>query len=541
VSGGLIRASRNQCLCGAGFLFFPVIFFSCSYILLLSTFNVLFFRNYFQYLNVCFSFCRCDMTFPLDEILPLLEHAVSGYQVPVVDLIAAQTRDPFKILVATMLSARTRDEVTASASRRLFARAGTVEQLARLSVEELEKLIYPVGFFRNKAKFLSKLPAVLRRQFNGVVPQDIDSLLTLPGVGRKTANLVVAVAFNKPAICVDTHVHRIMNIWGYVQTATPLQTEMALRQKLPEQYWIGINALLVAFGQGTCKPVRPHCDRCVIVAQCPKIGVTPRTVNQRPLVDCPAGMRFVSWNVNGLRAALKNGFLTALRDLNADIVALQEIKIQPDQLPDTLQSIEGYQLFWNPARKKGYSGTAVFTKMDPLQVWYGLGLPQFDEEGRVLTLEFADFYLVNSYSPNAQPELKRLAFKQDFNRALLAHMDRLSQKKSVVLCGDLNVAHKEIDLANPKKNVKNPGFSEQERAWMDEVSTAGYIDTFRKFNSSPAQYTWWSYRFNARAKNIGWRIDYFIVDRASDARVVGAAIHDDVTGSDHCPVSVVFR
>lgn len=167
--------------------------------------------------------------------------------------------------------------------------------------------------------------------------------------------------------------------------------------------------------------------------------------------------------------------------------------------------------------------------------------PQFDDEGRVLTLEYPDFYLINTYSPNAQPELKRLAFKQEFNRTLLAYMDRLRSEKTVVLCGDLNVAHKEIDLANPKANVKNPGFSEQERAWMDELIAAGYVDTFRQFNQEAGQYTWWSYRFNARAKNIGWRIDYFIVDGSSRDRVLEAAIHGEITGSDHCPVSLLFR
>jgi len=482
------------------------------------------------------------MPFPLETILPLLEREVSSYQVPVVDLIAAQTRDPFKILVATLLSARTKDEVTATASRRLFARAGTPYELERLTVEELETLIYPVGFFRNKAKFLSRLPAALKDRFGGAVPQDLDSLLTLPGVGRKTANLVMAVAFHRPAICVDTHVHRIMNIWGVVRTTTPLQTEMALQQILPERYWIRINAILVAFGQGTCTPVRPHCDQCVIEKWCPKIGVTPRTVDKKSSGhNGPAAKKFISWNVNGLRAAWKNGLLEVLRDLDADIVALQEIKIHPDQLPDPLRQVDGYQVFWNPAKKKGYAGTAVLTKTAPLRVWHGLDSPLLDEEGRVLTLEFADFYFINVYAPNAQPELRRLAFKQDFNRTLLAHMDRLSRDKSLVLCGDLNVAHKEIDLANPKANVRNPGFSEQERAWMDAVIAAGYIDTFRKFDPSPARYTWWSYRFNARAKNIGWRIDYFLVDRASEGRVVDAAILDDVIGSDHCPVSMIFR
>ena len=483
------------------------------------------------------------MVFPIDEVIALLEREVRGYAVPVVDLIAAQTRDPFKVLVATILSARTKDEATAAAARRLFARADNADELARLSLAELEKLIYPVGFYRNKAKFLAALPAVLRDRFAGEVPRSLDALLTLPGVGRKTANLVMAVAFQEPAICVDTHVHRIMNIWGYVRTETPLQTEMELRRLLPEKYWIRINGMLVAFGQGTCTPVRPHCDRCVIVHLCPQIGVTPRTHhrNKTAMSASPPAQRFVSWNVNGLRAALKNGFFETVQTLDADILALQEIKIQPEQLPDALKSVEGYRLFWNPAKRKGYAGTAVFSKIEPLRVLHGLGQDDFDSEGRVLTLEFADFYFVNAYFPNAQPELKRLDFKQAFNQAMLDHLNRLNREKSVLLCGDLNVAHREIDLANPKANMKNPGFSAQERAWMDEITGAGYLDTFRLYNQSPGQYTWWSYRFNARAKNIGWRIDYFIVDGASRDRVLDAAIHAEVAGSDHCPVSVLFR
>lgn len=483
------------------------------------------------------------MTFPIDEVIALLEREVREYAVPVVDLIAAQTRDPFKVLVATILSARTRDEVTAAAARRLFARAGDVNELARLSVGELEQLIFPVGFFRNKARYLAQLPGVLRERFGGQVPRDIDSLLTLPGVGRKTANLVVAVAFQEPAICVDTHVHRIMNIWGYVRTTTPFQTEMELRRILPVRHWIRINAILVAFGQGTCTPQWPRCDRCVIAYLCPKIGVIPRKnkENTATMATSPQVKRFVSWNVNGLRAALKNGFVDVLRGLDADIVALQEIKVQPEQLPEEMRVVDGYHVFWNPAVKKGYAGTAVFSKQAPLRVLHGLGQEAFDSEGRVLTLEFADYYFINAYFPNAQPELKRLEFKQAFSQAMRVHMDRLGREKSVVLCGDLNVAHREIDLANPKANMKNPGFSAQERAWMDEMTDAGYIDTFRQYNQSPGQYTWWSYRFNARAKNIGWRIDYFIVDGASRDRVLEATIHAEVTGSDHCPVSVLFR
>ena len=482
------------------------------------------------------------MGLPIDEIILRLEQEVRTYQVPIVDLIATQTKDPFKVLVATILSARTKDEVTASAAKRLFARAETAAQLAALSVVEIEKLVYPVGFFRNKAKYLHQLPAVLEEQFAGNVPDEIDALLRLPGVGRKTANLVLAVAFNKPAICVDTHVHRIMNIWGYVRTETPLQTEMALREKLPQRYWIRINGLLVAFGQGTCTPQRPHCDRCVISDLCPKIGVTARKIRSSQIKgDQQDGLTLVSWNVNGLRAAIKNGFHETVSRLNPDILALQEIKALPEQVHEKIREIPGYSSYWFPAQKKGYAGTAVFCKTKPLQVHYGLGHARFDEEGRVLTLEYPDFSLLNIYSPNAQPALKRLPFKEDFNQVLLEYMNRLRLQKTVLVCGDLNVAHKEIDLANPKANEKNPGFSIQERAWMDEVVAAGYVDTFRQFNQEPGQYTWWSYRFNARAKNIGWRIDYFLVNDSSASRIVEAAIHCDVVGSDHCPVSVVFR
>ena len=365
------------------------------------------------------------MSFPIDEIILRLEKEVRTYQVPVVDLIATQTKDPFKVLVATILSARTKDEVTAVAARRLFQRAQTVGELSELSVTELEKLIYPVGFFRNKAKYLHDLPAVLLENFSGVVPDSIDSLLKLPGVGRKTANLVVAVAFNKPAICVDTHVHRIMNIWGYVQTNTPLQTEMALREKLPEKYWIRINGLLVAFGQGTCKPQRPHCDQCILADLCPQIGVTPRQMRKK--VQEPAGLLCVSWNVNGLRAVIKNGFVEVVDRLKPDILALQEIKAQPEQVPEEVRELPGYHGYWFPAQKKGYSGTAIFSKQAPQNVSYGLGQTSFDDEGRVLTVEFADFFLVNVYSPNAQPELKRIAFKKEFNQALLDHMNRAAK------------------------------------------------------------------------------------------------------------------
>lgn len=484
--------------------------------------------------------------FLIDRAVALLKEEVKGYRAPVVDLVAAQTRDPFRILVATILSARTRDEVTAAACRRLFKRAGTPEELEAVPVNELERIIHPVGFFRSKAKYLSRLPLALRELFAFRVPDDVDSLVRLPGVGRKTANLVVAVAFNKPAICVDTHVHRIMNIWGYVRTRTPLETEMALREKLPGRYWIRINSLLVAFGQAVCKPIRPHCDRCILYSICPRLGVTPRRVpkteNHRMNRSMEPNMvkKFVSWNVNGLRAALQKGFLDVFHELDADVFALQEIKASPEQLPEEVIKIDGYASYWYPAGKKGYSGTAVYTRREPQQVIYGLDNHAFDQEGRALTLEFDDFYLVNLYFPNAQPGLKRLDFRMEFNRAARRFMDLLAKEKSVVACGDFNVAHKPIDLANPKANEQNPGYSPRERAWMDEVIGAGYVDTFRKFNQEPGQYTWWTYRFKARSRNIGWRIDYFLVDPASGERVVRAAIHSNIDGSDHCPISLEF-
>jgi exodeoxyribonuclease-3 len=192
-------------------------------------------------------------------------------------------------------------------------------------------------------------------------------------VGRKTANLVVAVAFKKPAICVDTHVHRIMNIWGYVETSTPLETEMALRKKLPPQYWLTINSTLVAFGQGTCKPVAPHCDRCVIAQYCPRIGVRPRKVPNKNKKTTEDGMRrFVSWNVNGLRAVEKKGFVEIITGLNADLVALQEIKALPEQLPESIKNIPGYTAYWFSAQKKGYAGVATYSKEEPISVIYGI-------------------------------------------------------------------------------------------------------------------------------------------------------------------------
>jgi len=225
---------------------------------------------------------------------------------------------------------------------------------------------------------------------------------------------------------------------------------------------------------------------------------------------------------------------------NADLVALQEIKAQPEQLPEALKNIPGYTAYWFSAQKKGYAGVATYSKELPLSVIYGIDHHDHDYEGRVLTLEFNDFFFVNAYFPNSQHGLLRMDYKLQFNRDLLTFANTLAAQKSVVICGDFNVAHKEIDLTNPKQNEKNPGYAPEERAWMDQFLGAGFVDTFRMFNQEPGQYTWWSYRFNARARNIGWRIDYFCVDTKSAARVKAAAILPEVQGSDHCPVTLDF-
>ena len=214
----------------------------------------------------------------IGRYLDNLEKEVMKYRVPVVDLIGVQSRDSYRVLIATILSSRTKDEVTAAASSRLFDHAPDIDSLAAMAEDEIRDLIYPVGFFKTKAAHLQKTAKMLRDAYRGVVPETIEELVKLPGVGRKTANLVLAVAFDKPAICVDTHVHRIMNIWGYVKTKTPLETEMALRQKLPAKYWKKVNRVLVAFGQGKCKPVAPHCDECMLESECAQINVVPRKI-----------------------------------------------------------------------------------------------------------------------------------------------------------------------------------------------------------------------------------------------------------------------
>lgn len=242
----------------------------------------------------------------------------------------------------------------------------------------------------------------------------------------------------------------------------------------------------------------------------------------------------MSWNVNGLRAVFRKGFDKQFETFNADILCLQEIKMQEGQL-DFFP--EGYHTYYHYAERKGYSGTAIFTKEKPLSVAYGLGIEKHDTEGRLITLEFEYFYLVNSYTPNSQQKLKRLDYRMEWEDDLRAYLKDLDQKKPVILCGDLNVAHNEIDLSNPSNNRRNPGFSDEERQKMTELLEAGFIDSFRYFYpDAKDRYSWWSYRTAARTRNVGWRIDYFIVSEKLKDRMIDADILDEVMGSDHCPV-----
>lgn len=247
-------------------------------------------------------------------------------------------------------------------------------------------------------------------------------------------------------------------------------------------------------------------------------------------------MRLISWNVNGLRACVEKGFLDFFEKADADVFCLQETKLQEGQID---LALEGYHQYWNYAEKKGYSGTAVFTRQKPLSVAYGIGMEEHDKEGRVITLEFDGFYLVTVYTPNSQDGLKRLSYRMRWEEDFLTYLKKLEEKKPVVFCGDLNVAHREIDLKNPKTNRKNAGFTDEEREKISVLLQSGFTDTFRYFYpDKEGAYSWWSYRFQARAKNAGWRIDYFIVSDSLKEKLKDAVIHSGVFGSDHCPVEL---
>ena len=250
-------------------------------------------------------------------------------------------------------------------------------------------------------------------------------------------------------------------------------------------------------------------------------------------------MKLISWNVNGLRACVGKGFYESIAALDADVVCLQETKLQAGLID---LALEGYETYWNYADKKGYSGTAIFTRRHPLSVTYGLGIDLHDHEGRIITAEYEDFYLVTAYVPNSQDGLRRRDYRQQWDKDLRAYLKELETRKPVVLCGDLNVAHREIDLKNPKSNRKNAGFTDEEREGFQQLLDAGFVDTFRHFYPDQTDiYSWWSYRFRAREKNAGWRIDYFVVSEALRPLLESAAIHTEIFGSDHCPVEVVLR
>lgn len=259
-------------------------------------------------------------------------------------------------------------------------------------------------------------------------------------------------------------------------------------------------------------------------------------------------LNLISWNVNGIRAAITKGFIESMKELNPDIICLQETKAHPNQVDHDLENL-GYKYeYWNSAEKKGYSGTAIFSKIEPLDVKYGLGIEELDNEGRVITAEFEDFYLVTVYTPNSKRELKRLDYRYEtWDIEFLKFVKTLESKKPVVFCGDLNVAHKEIDLKNPQTNKTtqtkpgNAGFTDKERERFDDIVNSGFIDTFRHFNPTKEQYTWWSYMFNARKNNVGWRIDYFCASNDLKDNLVDSKIHDDVLGSDHCPICLKIK
>lgn len=249
--------------------------------------------------------------------------------------------------------------------------------------------------------------------------------------------------------------------------------------------------------------------------------------------------KMISWNVNGLRAVVGKGFLEVFKEMDADIFCLQETKLQEGQIE---LELPGYYQYWNYARKKGYSGTAMFTRQEPLAVTYGIGIEEHDQEGRVITAEFPEYYVVTCYTPNSQNELARLDYRMTWEDAWRKYLKGLEQKKPVVFCGDLNVAHQEIDLKNPRTNRRNAGFTDEERGKFTELLNAGFVDTYRYFYpDQEGVYSWWSYRFRAREKNAGWRIDYFCVSETLKDRLERAAIHTEIQGSDHCPVELVLR
>ena len=250
-------------------------------------------------------------------------------------------------------------------------------------------------------------------------------------------------------------------------------------------------------------------------------------------------MKLISWNVNGIRACVGKNFMEFFNEVDADIFCLQETKLQENQID---LKLDGYYQYWNYAKKKGYSGTAIFTKKEPISVTYGINIEEHDQEGRVITLEFEDFYMVTVYTPNSQNELKRLDYRMKWEDDFRAYLKSLDEIKPVIVCGDLNVAHKEIDLKNPKTNRKNAGFTDEERNKFTELLNEGFIDTFRYFYPDKENiYSWWSYRFKAREKNAGWRIDYFCASEKLKDRLVSAKIHTEVLGSDHCPVELVIE
>lgn len=476
----------------------------------------------------------------IQNICELLKNASKNWESSSVEPYMGQ---PFKALISSMISTQTKEERTIVATNSLFDVADNPYDMVLLSEEELANLIAQASFYNIKAKnILEACEQIIKNE--GYVPQTIEELMNFKGVGWKVATLTLAIGYHDPdIICVDTHVDRISKRLGLIDANVKgaKRIEEELKKVLPREYWQSWNGLMVPFGRKICKPIGPKCSLCFLEQLCEKIGVVKKTIseNSKEIQD----ILMLSWNVNGIRSIQKKNFLNWLKNTSPDILCLQETKAEKFQLNSELVHPTGYYAYWNGAMKKGYSGTALLSRKKPLSVEFGLGIEEFDREGRTIIARYHDFVLINCYFPNGGRDHSRLAFKLAFYEAFLDKCNQLrAQGNTVIFCGDINTAHKEIDLANPKPNQKKTGFLPEERAWLDKVIESNYIDTFRYFYSdSIEQYTWWSNITKARERNVGWRLDYFFITSEAIEQVTDAIIMPDVEGSDHCPVGIRFK
>lgn len=485
----------------------------------------------------------------IKEIYELLENASRNLEVSSVQPYVDQ---PFKALIASMISTQTKEERTIVAVSSLFNVADNPYDIILLSKEKLASIIAQASFYNIKAKNILK---VCKRviENGGHVPQTMEELIKFEGVGWKVAALTLEIGYNNSDnICVDTHVDRVSKRLGLVgvDVKKAKRIDEELRKVLPREYWKSWNGLMVSFGREICKSIGPKCSQCFLGQFCPKIGVVKNLSERDQCLSVekylqrePGNILLLSWNVNSIRSIQKKNFMNWLMNINPDILCLQETKAEKSQLSSYLAQPSGYYAYWNGATKRGYSGTALLSRKEPLSVEFGLGVTEFDQEGRTIIARYPDFILINCYFPNGGRDHSRLAFKLAFYDAFLTKCEQLrTQGDIVIFCGDVNTAHREIDLARPKPNKRKTGFLPEERAWLNEVIKSKYVDTFRHFYPSLAeQYTWWSGRTIARERNVGWRLDYFFIVTEAIERVTDAIIMSEVNGSDHCPVGIHLK